>query len=77
MDEAITAAEANRQFSKLLRGVREGKTYVVTSHGRPVARLAPASGGDRANAKKRLLARLSAQPALNLGPWSRDELYDE
>jgi prevent-host-death family protein len=77
MEESITAAEANRQFSKLLRGVREGKTYLVTSHGRPVARLAPARRSDRAEAKKRLLQRLNAQPALNAGSWTRDELYDE
>ncbi len=33
-DEPVTAAEANRGFSRLLRGVREGASYVVTSHGR-------------------------------------------
>lgn len=82
MDETITAAEANRSFSRLLRGVREGHSYVVTSHGRPVAKLVPA---DRENetmrrfrkaAKRALLERLAKQPALNAGPWTRDELYD-
>src|SRR5690606_18296269 len=39
---SISAAEANRQFSQMLRGVREeGATYVVTAHGRPVARIVP------------------------------------
>lgn len=39
MEEAVSAADANRQFSLLLRRVREGHSYVVTSHGKPVARL--------------------------------------
>jgi prevent-host-death family protein len=77
MEEAVTAAEANRKFSRLLRGVSEGKSYVVTSHGRPVARLMPMSQSGNAGAKKRLLDRLRAQPALNAGPWTRDELYDD
>ena len=38
MDKFISAAEANRQFSALLREVRKGRQYVVTSHGRPIAR---------------------------------------
>ncbi len=42
MEEAVSAADANRKFSLLLRGVREGRRYVVTSHGKPVARLIPA-----------------------------------
>ncbi|TIV74086.1 MAG: type II toxin-antitoxin system prevent-host-death family antitoxin, partial [Mesorhizobium sp.] len=36
MDEAVSAADANRRFSHILRAVREGQSYVVTSHGRPV-----------------------------------------
>ena len=82
MDETITAAEANRSFSRLLRGVREGNSYLVTSHGRPVARLVPPGQDDestrrfRKAAKRALLERLAKQPALNAGPWTRDELYD-
>jgi prevent-host-death family protein len=82
MDKTISAAEANRHFSRVLREVREeGVAYTVTSHGEPVARIAPAQ--DAAETKRReeawkaLLARLKSQPALNLGPWSRDEAYDD
>lgn len=45
MEKAISAAEANRKFSQLLREVKEGRTYVVTSHGRPVARISPVWNG--------------------------------
>ena len=83
IEEKISAAEANRSFSRLLRGVREGRSYVVTSHGRPIARLAPISEGktpeDRAReaAKRELLRRLESQPVIDIGPWTRDELYDQ
>ena len=38
MDERF---RSRRRRVELLRGVREGNSYVVTSHGRPVARLVP------------------------------------
>ena len=77
MEKAISAAEANRKFSQLLREVREGRTYVVTSHGRPVARIAPiAANGCAAKAKEILLKRLRSQPVIDVGPRTRDELYD-
>jgi prevent-host-death family protein len=58
--KTITAVEVNRQFSHLLREVREGASYLVTSHGTPVATLAPADGELRARMRARdaLLARL-------------------
>lgn len=78
MDEAISAAEANRSFSRLLRGVREGRSYVVTSHGRPVARLVPVGGeGVAGGARAALLLRLAQQPAADAGRWTRDDLYED
>lgn len=81
MDEHISSADANRHFSRLLREVREqGATYVVTSHGKPVARIVPIdvqrSAQERELAKQRLLERLRSQPALNIPRWTRDELYE-
>ncbi len=76
MEKVIQAAEANRRFSRILREVREGDSYTVTSRGQPVARIVPAHVDDRAAARKRLLDRLEKQPALRLGRWTRDELYD-
>lgn len=77
--KTVTAAEANRQFSKILRDVRRGETVLVTSHGEAVATIAPARAPDagRALAKRRLMAHLTAQPTLDLPRIARDELYDE
>lgn len=79
MEDAVSAAEANRKFSLILRQVREGHSYVVTSHGRPVARIVPADArGDVASgARKALLTRLESQPVLDAGRWSRNELYED
>lgn len=78
MDKPVTSADANRRFSELLRGVRDGESYVVTAHGRPVARLSPVEGESRVRnaARDLLFARLSRQPATEIGPWTRDELYE-
>lgn len=79
MDEKVSAADANREFSRLLRKVREGNSIVVTSHGRPVARVVPATtGAQTAHAAKRiLLERLRQQAPVDGGRWSREELYDD
>lgn len=79
MEETVSAADANRKFSLLLRGVREGQSYLVTSHGKPVARIVPAEKheGSRVGARAALLARLERQPVMEAGRWSRDELYED
>lgn len=79
MEEAVSAAEANRKFSLILRGVREGHSYVVTSHGKPVARIVPADRRESiaAGARAALVSRLERQPVLNAGRWTRDELYED
>jgi len=79
MDEAVSAADANRRFSHILREVREGQSYVVTSHGRPVARIVPADRHEGVISRSRaeLLSRLERQPVVDAGRWTRDELYED
>jgi len=78
MDHTISAAEANRSFSQLLRNVRSGETYVVTAHDKPVARIIPweSENVGRAGAREALLRRLESQEVLDLERWKRDELYE-
>jgi len=89
--EIVPAAEANRRFSELLRGVREeGRRFIVTSHGRAVAKLTPVEETrddeaefraavlqEQREAHKRLMEHLRSQPALNLGKFNRDDAYDD
>jgi prevent-host-death family protein len=82
IEETVSAADANRRFSRLLRGVREGRSYLVTAHGRPIARLVPAEEGDAEERRVReaalcaLLERVAKQPVIDIGRWTRDELYE-
>lgn len=75
----MSASEANRSFSALLRQVAQGRSFTVHSHGRPVAQLTPVGKGPGPNsaARRALLARLAAQPASGeVRSWRRDDLYD-
>lgn len=79
-EETVSAAEANRSFSKLLRGVRKGRSYVVTAHGAPVAKLVPIRVGDEQDLKARrdaFLDELAKRPIQKIAPWTRAELYDD
>jgi prevent-host-death family protein len=76
---AISAADANREFSKLLGRVRAGQSFVITSHGKPVARLVPIGAEDRVRAAARaaLFKRLRSQKGEHIPrTWTRDDLYD-
>jgi prevent-host-death family protein len=80
----VTAAEANRHFSKLLQEARSGQSIEITSHGTPIARLVPANDRDneatRRDAmearRKVLFERLQRQPAMDAGKMTRDEIYE-
>jgi prevent-host-death family protein len=81
----ISAAEANRQFSALLRQVDQGEVVTIVSRGRPVAVLSAAGGDEpgRATARQALIDRLSAglssKPDGTSAPrdWTRNDLYGD
>ena len=79
MQRVVSAADANRRFSELLRTVKTGRSVVVTSHGRPVAKIVPVVGDERAveSARAALFARLRRERVAKAGPWTRDELCDD
>jgi prevent-host-death family protein len=79
LEDAVSAADANRRFSELLRVVKRGRSVLVTSHGKPVARIVPAADDDRTQgtARSMLLSRLRRERVVTVGRWSRDELYED
>jgi prevent-host-death family protein len=79
MDRTVAAAEANRRFSELLRTVKTGRSVIVTSHGKPVAKITPMVDDERAAeaARSALFARLRTERTVNIGRWTRHELYDD
>ena len=41
IEKSVSAADAKRRFSQLLHGVPQRRSYVVTSHGLPIAQVSP------------------------------------
>jgi prevent-host-death family protein len=53
----VSATDASRRFSEVLDDVeRDGESYTVVRHGRPVATIGPASGGTGKALKEALRA---------------------
>ena len=79
MGLAVSAADANRRFSGLLGEVKKGRSFTITSHGKPVARLVPIENGEGVigAARAGLFRRLKAARIQKAGRWTRDELYEE
>jgi prevent-host-death family protein len=77
MDKPVSASDAKRDFSRILQDVKKGQSYIVTIHGKPVAKIAPVGEHSRLAEKARsvLLARLRTEPAVEIGRWTRGELY--
>jgi prevent-host-death family protein len=78
--KTVAAAEANRQFSAVLREVAQGASVLITSRGKPVATIEPvrarAAVALAGAAKRRLLKRLATVKAVGARDWTRDDLYD-
>lgn len=78
--KTVTAAEANRQFSAVLREVAQGERVMVTSRGKPVATIEPmrsrATAARAGAAKRRLLERLATVKPVGTRDWTRNDLYD-
>ena len=77
----VTATEANRSLSRLLREVARGKRVEITSHGRKVAVLSPAiQEGPTREQRLAVLEKLqqswATQEHITIGPWTREELYE-
>ena len=77
--KTVTAANANRGFSNLLREVSKGDEITILSRGTPVAKITSVNSGtlQRNRMKKILLSRLKAQNATGSRNWTRNELYDD
>lgn len=78
--KTVSAADANRHFSSLLRDVRSGESVTVLSRGKPVAVIAPLIyNRDKQHqaAKLHLLDRLRQQQIQGERTWKREDLYED
>ena len=78
----VSLADANRYFSKIAREVADGEPVVVTARGKPIIRMEAVAQPDVDEAARQqewlaFLEERAAQPPLNLGKITRDEIYDD
>lgn len=81
MEKPVSAADANRKFSKLLRTVREGQLCrnVAWQSGRQdrACGTVEKDGGVVRGARTALVKRLRSEPVRTIGRWNRNELYED
>ncbi len=77
--KTITASDANRHFSRVLREVQEGEVFLVVSRGKPVATIGAVKPGveERRAARDALMERLRRQAVTGARSWTRDDLYED
>lgn len=76
---AVSADDADRTFSGLLRGAPDGHTDIVSRQGRAVAALAPVTKTPLADPKaafREFLGELERRPAQNPPKLTRDDMHD-
>lgn len=81
MDRHISASDANRHFSEMLRDVSEGESFTITSDGQAVARVTPVDRPShdpsvKERAVDRLLDYVATLPRRYSGDWKREDLYE-
>ncbi len=81
MTKTVSAAQANREFSKLMKLVESGEEVVVTSRGKPTIKLVPVIEVDHAALRRQrafdaLTRRLESQTAQNLPRATREDMYE-
>lgn len=77
MSTAIAAFDAKQKLSELLNRAASGEEFVITRHGKAMAKLSPPDEqASREAARVALWNFLKQQPALGLGRIGRDEAYE-
>ena len=82
MKRMITAREANQHLSQYLHQVMEGKGFVITMHGKPVACLVPANKSVDPHTVEQRVAWKDLKSAMKKGydlggkKFNREDIYD-
>ena len=76
MEKTVSASEASRRFSEMMRDVARGQSFTIVSGGRPVARVLPVDRRPERGSVVRLLEFVAALPVRRFVPLSRTHLYE-
>ena len=74
-DRSVGAYEAKTRFSELIARAEKGESFIVTKHGREVARIEPPRAFDREKARRageRIQARLEARARVSEAEAQRE-----
>ncbi len=82
MNRRVSTTEVEQNLTSILHDIEEGETFVITSNGEEVARILPVEEFDPKSekakqARKVLFERLRNTNVIDIGPWTRAELYEE
>lgn len=81
MDDSILATDGGSSLSEPPRRVKTGNEVENTNYGQPMADAIPREGRSNREERERrhheFLDSLRSRPVMNIGPWTRDELYDD
>ena len=77
----VSLMQANQEFSRLIKQVEHGESFLITRRGHPVAKLVPHRADKMADpewaaAYRRMMAHLKEGASLGGLRIDRDELYD-
>ena len=77
----ISLTIAKQEFSKLVKKVESGESFVITRRRRPIAKLAPHCADKMADPKwasayRRMMERLDEAAGLGALRVNREEIYD-
>lgn len=75
--QTIGAFQAKTHFSAILEQVEKGEQVIITKHGRPVAKLIPATGTDRDSIKEAIERMKQFSKSHTLGGLDWKTLRDE
>jgi antitoxin (DNA-binding transcriptional repressor) of toxin-antitoxin stability system len=83
MNRRVSTTEVEKNLTAILHDVEEGTTFVILSDGEEVAQLSPIEKppaeieAKRKQAHKELLEHLAQVKVIDIGPWTRAELYED
>ena len=82
MNRRVSTTEVEKNLTSILHEVEEGQSFVITSEGQEVAQISPLEKFDvnsekAKQARKELFEHLRQVKAIDIGPWTRADLYED
>jgi prevent-host-death family protein len=77
MDEEITVTQGKRQFCDLIERAGNGERFVITNHGRPVARIIPVGRPSQQDIRDAVIRMRAQRKGRSLDGITWEEIKNE